>query len=91
MFDKWVIDLGSPIIANINASTTTIEMPSNAVEITATYKNIPDIVPIDSAYYSFTDSDFSQGIADLFGENDLTNFGLKFNDNLKAVAAKVIE
>ena len=38
-FDKWVINSGSPIIANINSATTTVANPSNAV-ITASYGNI---------------------------------------------------
>jgi len=40
VFDKWVINSGSPTIANINNASTTLTMSTAAAAITATYKNI---------------------------------------------------
>jgi hypothetical protein len=37
VFSKWVLNSGSPTIANLNASTTTLTMPAGAVSVTATY------------------------------------------------------
>ncbi|MDA3824123.1 MAG: T9SS type A sorting domain-containing protein [Bacteroidales bacterium] len=37
-FDEWVIISGNPTIADINAATTTLTMPIDGAEITATYK-----------------------------------------------------
>ncbi|MCF7733780.1 MAG: hypothetical protein K9N23_18975, partial [Akkermansiaceae bacterium] len=39
-FDVWVVNAGSPSIANVNAATTTLTMPAGAATITATYKNM---------------------------------------------------
>jgi len=39
VFDKWVVNSGSPSIANVNASSTTLTMPSGDVKVTATYKD----------------------------------------------------
>jgi hypothetical protein len=38
VFNTWVINAGSPAIANVNAASTTLTMPSSAVTVTATYK-----------------------------------------------------
>lgn len=47
-FDKWVVNSGAPIIANINGATTTVANASNAV-ITATYGNIgPHALTVNS-------------------------------------------
>jgi hypothetical protein len=40
VFYKWVVHFGSPVIANTTAASTTLTMPSSAVTVTATYKNI---------------------------------------------------
>jgi hypothetical protein len=42
LFDKWTGDVTN--IANVNASTTTIEMGANNAEITATYAETNDII-----------------------------------------------
>jgi len=39
VFDQWVMTSGSPAIADVNASSTTLTMPAGDVEITATYKD----------------------------------------------------
>ena len=39
VFDKWVVNSGSPQISNVNASSTTLTMPSGDVKVTATYKD----------------------------------------------------
>jgi len=41
VFDKWVVNSGSPQIANIYASVTTLTMPAGDVAVTATYKDQP--------------------------------------------------
>jgi len=38
VFDKWVVNSGSPQIADVNASGTTLTMPAGNVTVTATYK-----------------------------------------------------
>ena len=43
IFDKWVIESGSPVIANINASNTFLTMPGEDVVITATYIDDPSV------------------------------------------------
>jgi HEAT repeat protein len=40
VFDVWVVNAGSPLIANVNAATTTLTMPASAATVTATYKNL---------------------------------------------------
>ena len=40
-FDKWVVSSGNPTIANVNASVTTLTMPSSNLTVTATYKDLP--------------------------------------------------
>jgi hypothetical protein len=47
-FDRWVVNSGSAVIANTNAASTSVTMPSNAATVTATYKDQP------SATYSLT-------------------------------------
>ena len=37
-FDHWVVNSGSPQIADVNASSTTLTMPASNVSVTATYK-----------------------------------------------------
>lgn len=39
-FDGWDINSGSPTIADVNASSTTLTMPAGEVSVTATYKDI---------------------------------------------------
>jgi len=39
VFDKWVVNSGSPQISNVNASSTTLTMPYGDVKVTATYKD----------------------------------------------------
>jgi len=39
-FDKWTINSGNPTIANVSNATTTLTMPANAAQITATYKDV---------------------------------------------------
>ncbi len=46
MFDKWTGD--TAYVGNINLSSTTLTMPSSAVAVTATYKDIP------ATYYTLT-------------------------------------
>jgi Gametolysin peptidase M11/Divergent InlB B-repeat domain len=41
LFDRWVVNSGAAVIADISAASTTLVMPSNAATITATYKNTP--------------------------------------------------
>ncbi len=41
MFDKWVGGVG--LITNINAATTTLNMPAGELVVTATYKNQPAV------------------------------------------------
>jgi hypothetical protein len=38
-FDQWVVNSGSAAIANANAASTTLVMPSNDATVTATYKD----------------------------------------------------
>jgi len=38
VFDAWVVNSGSPVIANTNAVATTLTMPATDVTVTATYK-----------------------------------------------------
>ena len=40
-FDKWTVVSGGVTLASATSATTTFEMPANAVEVTATYKNKP--------------------------------------------------
>ncbi|MCX6873514.1 MAG: Ig-like domain-containing protein [Verrucomicrobia bacterium] len=42
VFDKWVINAGSPAIANPNAASTTLTMGTGDAMVTATYKAGPD-------------------------------------------------
>jgi hypothetical protein len=47
-FDKWVVNSGTPTIANANAASTLLTMPKGNVIVTATYKDIVvDITPTD--------------------------------------------
>ena len=47
-FDKWTVVSGGVTLASATSATTTFEMPANAVEVTATYKNKPsDPTPSD--------------------------------------------
>jgi hypothetical protein len=39
IFDKWLINSGTPTIANINSANTSLTMPANVASVTATYKN----------------------------------------------------
>ncbi|MCF8361616.1 MAG: T9SS type A sorting domain-containing protein [Prolixibacteraceae bacterium] len=39
IFDKWTINEGAPIIENSTQATSTLTMPENNTEITATYKS----------------------------------------------------
>lgn len=41
VFDRWVINSGSPLIANVSNATTTITMGASPAAVTATYKNAP--------------------------------------------------
>ncbi len=41
LFDKWVIESGSPIIANVNSPLTTLTTTAGDAVIAATYKNGP--------------------------------------------------
>jgi Leucine-rich repeat (LRR) protein len=40
-FKEWIVVKGGVTLANAKASSTTFTMPANAVEITATYEDIP--------------------------------------------------
>jgi hypothetical protein len=50
VFDYWVVNSGSPAIANTNAASTTLTMSAAPATVTATYKAIPrppiTIVPV---------------------------------------------
>ena len=41
IFDKWVLESGSVVLADSNSATTTFTMPASAVSVKATYKNAP--------------------------------------------------
>ncbi len=38
LFDKWVIDSGDPVIADLNASSTTLTMSAGSAVVSATYR-----------------------------------------------------
>ena len=42
-FKEWTVISGNITLADSTNSTTTFEMPANAVEVTATYENIPAV------------------------------------------------
>ena len=41
IFDRWVTNLGNPLIDDTTASATTLIMPAGTVTITATFKDLP--------------------------------------------------
>ncbi|MCX6309292.1 MAG: sulfatase-like hydrolase/transferase [Bacteroidia bacterium] len=41
VFDKWVVNAGVPIIANVDNASTTLTMPNTAATVTASYKLPP--------------------------------------------------
>lgn len=41
VFDKWVVESGEIILADVNSATTTFKMPAGAVRVKATYKDVP--------------------------------------------------
>ena len=46
-FKEWTVQSGGVALANPNAATTTFTMPVNAVEVTATYEEIPvSVTPV---------------------------------------------
>ncbi len=48
-FDRWVVNSGSPTIANISASSTILTMSASAATVTATYKNQENTIPVAEA------------------------------------------
>jgi len=62
-FDSWVVNSGSPIIGNTNASETNLTMPTGDVTVTATYKG-PDF-EVDAGQ----DTDGDNRWEDLASEN----------------------
>jgi hypothetical protein len=49
--------------------------------------NCEEIVPIDSAYYSFDDNDYSAGVFDQWNDNHLTNIGATRIENTQRTYA----
>gem|GEM_PF-5089722 len=48
-FKEWTVVSGEVTLANPKAATTTFTMPANAVEVTATYEDIPAGVSVSTA------------------------------------------
>lgn len=47
-FDKWVVNSGSVRLTNASSETATFKMPAEAVEVTATYKDIVYSIKVNS-------------------------------------------
>ena len=53
-FDQWIVDSGSPLIEDINASTTTVTMGESPAIITATYRSVvSDASKISRGFYLY--------------------------------------
>lgn len=92
-FDRWVIVSGDPTIDDIYASFTTLTMPDNAVEITATYMHEP-------AWKDIIFDDFNSGFGNwIDGGDDCirtsdspiegTNSLMLVNDNLSSLCTSI--
>jgi hypothetical protein len=54
-FDEWVIESGDITLANANSASTTFTMIAGAVEVTATYKLLPEeIYTVDEQFGAWT-------------------------------------
>jgi autotransporter-associated beta strand protein len=71
VFAEWVVNSGSPVIANPNAPIATLTMPSNSTaSVTATFTNIPAPPPIAGWGYCLAWNDeFDAGLKSI----DLNN------------------
>ena len=58
VFDKWVVASGTVTLGSITTETTTFTMPAGAVEVTATYKDVPaDPTPTPDPTVTITAAD----------------------------------
>ena len=75
VFSSWVVDSGNPVIANSNAPTTTLTMPTNSfASVTAIFTNIPVPPPIAGLGYSLAWNDeFDGGLKSIDLNNTQTN------------------
>jgi hypothetical protein len=69
VFSKWVINVGSPTIANMNAASTTLTMPSNAVSVTATYQSSGGPAGYTWCAYEHQSYTFTQKVDVAYGAN----------------------
>lgn len=73
MFDVWEVNAGNPLFANVNSSSTILQMQGTEVSITATYKTIP---LVDKAEF------VSQEVPDMVpGETVTVSVSMKNNGN----------
>jgi hypothetical protein len=55
MFDKWAVDSGAPVLADVKSVSTTLTVPGIAASVTAKYKALPIRGPGGVISISFTD------------------------------------
>jgi len=76
VFSYWAINSGSPVIANINAPSTTLTMPINsAASVTAIFTNIPMPPPITnfSGWCLAWNDEFDEGLSSIDLNNTQTS------------------
>lgn len=56
-FNGWVVNSGSPTIADVSAASTTLTMPNTNVSVTATYRNVPPGRVTALAWYDAADAE----------------------------------
>ena len=94
VFNKWVINSGTPVIVDIYNPSTSLTSPTNAASITATYINYLDACEATTGWNATTSlntTDIKQGTGTLqFAGNSSTEFSkvfTPFNPNIPAANA----